>query len=1508
MPGQPALDKFHNDWNQTAAWAQSKGVKYNQYLPIYQQDTQNFLQYGYGMSQAERERAIQAVANPNQATQLTPSTASNPANVIGNTITDARNIFTGLGDIVAHPLHNGLVDSVKNSFDLLDGSHKLTGSTDAAKFGDALTSTVLSWIPGVSDVGTVLQADPNISNPLQYLTSTKGLSALADHPLQSVFDILPFAKPLHFVSEEATAARFGADSVEAARKLGPIRTLKGYVMSTATKDPNVATGEFLTIGDKFHQMTGGSILNLNPAIHDAMSGGEKLMNHYSNVKRALLAPLHRATQDLTPEQGGLIHDILAKSEQVGLDKAMEGVEDPKIISVLNAWAEHNQWVTEESLNATDGIVRVRNIRTGQTGYYSLVGHASVLTARDAADAAENALLEKMPEAEQLIAQTQAAGQFVQQSTQALEQANGVARQTRIGGQMGIELPGARGAFKKTPFSRDAVAKSLFDTGGWVDRLVEKAKAGEYESVEEIARDTLKRLDAWGVDRVDTGELGPEFQAVRSQVERLQQSTKALLETRRRGSKMAYGSAKEWTKAKPARDAMHRDAMQNLESTQSTDRAKFGARQREQLTHLRKAYALKRGEIKSRYAKARSDREHTLVDGTRNINERYALEKAKLQTRHLLARETHQEWLRGRRAQGLPGSPEVIQGLQEGSRIQPGALGSTEAIQAGTGTLEAARRQEISDLEASLPSKAELTAKEQAETRAARLAESDMTKRLKTAQMKDENQFIRKQEEVRKQLEAENLGKKGREGDFAKLVKDYYDTQNAFSDSLFRHPSDNFQPVWFNLFAKNLIEDERMRDSLRYKHQVLAEKYGWTDEHIEQLHGNQQVMATLVQLGLRNAFDDPIFDDFDQAMIKGAQDAAYKNIDDMAKAGLHPQWVHHVSGTQLKNDATGSSGIRLIVGNGIPKPNVLNPRVWGLNVSKFDVMAAVDHPTRQFLARAGLQDYVSTYLDKRVVTARQVIDTMLTHFPDESAGLSEQGLLDLAKEKMKGWNLQEFDPADRFGFRLPRWKDGKVYLDADLLRAVEKLSGGDGLFKGGLIEKGTKLFRYSILGLSPRYTAHIIFGGSFLLAMREPLFFMHIPEMLTRMKEGNLDENLFTAPTSQMGTSDWQMISKQKKLEAWHSQVGKDTAHYLGQEHIEKKQGIPWKQANPVHWLKAMADINLHFTTTVVHMQKGLSYLTAAARAEKKGYFYENGERVEMTQERMAYEGMKATEKVFGDLRSMSPFERDVARTVMPFYGWQKHILQYVFTFPADHPWRTMMLANMAEYDTSHSPGGLPSRYQFLFFLGAPDAQGNVTAIDTRAVNPLRDVANYATWGGLISGLNPLFTAGFAAVDPQIIYGGNTLYPNLTYDQFYGISEAGPQGSLLTAAEQVVPQIGGMQSALQLAGQRQGMSDSQLIKSIGNQMNFPWVPQTINLNQETAKTALAQYRVTSNLASTAWQSGNFQPISDLGSVPDPRNPDYEIPVSQLEQLYNTLASEYPGVPPSTVATPPPSVHL
>ena len=68
--------------------------------------------------------------------------------------------------------------------------------------------------------------------------------------------------------------------------------------------------------------------------------------------------------------------------------------------------------------------------------------------------------------------------------------------------------------------------------------------------------------------------------------------------------------------------------------------------------------------------------------------------------------------------------------------------------------------------------------------------------------------------------------------------------------------------------------------------------------------------------------------------------------------------------------------------------MLDARPWGFSSSKFDIQAAISEPTRDFLSAAALKDYVLKYLDPRVVTEQDVMDTVLTFYKDEISGVAE----------------------------------------------------------------------------------------------------------------------------------------------------------------------------------------------------------------------------------------------------------------------------------------------------------------------------------------------------------------------------------------------------------------------------------------------------------------------------------------------------------------------------------------
>jgi hypothetical protein len=386
-------------------------------------------------------------------------------------------------------------------------------------------------------------------------------------------------------------------------------------------------------------------------------------------------------------------------------------------------------------------------------------------------------------------------------------------------------------------------------------------------------------------------------------------------------------------------------------------------------------------------------------------------------------------------------------------------------------------------------------------------------------------------------------------------------------------------------------------------------------------------------------------------------------------------------------------------------------------------------------------------------------------------------------------------------------------------------------------------------------------------------------------------------------------SLQGGLQAHAKAAGNDLGKHVVTETLDLNN---WDRANPLHWVKAAAEVNFRFTNFVSSMYRAALYLEGS---DKAGHFIDPETGVAMTPARAKAEGIKHALHVMGDLKSMTPLERNVFTRIMPFYGWTRHILNYVATYPVDHPYRAQFLTVQANLDSDSVAKALDKRIQFLFFLGSPDPSGNVKALDMRFLDPLRDTANYASWSGWIGALNPAIEAPIAAIDPNLVYGSTSLYPNVTYNQLYGIETSATQGNaLLTGAEQFVGQIGALDAAMNLSGQYRNLATrnpNQFAKTVFQALNIPFAQvQDINLKQRAAKGEIARYHIAANDAKNAWQQSGMQgtgiekALSGYASVPSPMNPDYEVTPAQLQAIYNAALAAYPGQNPSDViATPP-----
>ena len=182
---------------------------------------------------------------------------------------------------------------------------------------------------------------------------------------------------------------------------------------------------------------------------------------------------------------------------------------------------------------------------------------------------------------------------------------------------------------------------------------------------------------------------------------------------------------------------------------------------------------------------------------------------------------------------------------------------------------------------------------------------------------------------------------------------------------------------------------------------------------------------------------------------------------------------------------------------------------------------------------------------------------------------------------------------------------------------------------------------------------------------------------------------------------------------------------------------------------------------------------------------------------------------------------------MPFGGWTKHVLRYVFRMPLDHPLRTNFLSNLAEQAYNGDQSGLPEYLFHLLYLGHPDADGNVTTIDFRQWNPLRDVANYMTTAGWLTQLNPLAEGLMSHMGINSTTGAPELYPTLTYDSFYGGYQAQTPSSLPgSLAQAYIPEVSALDHFFKLSSYTKTLAKtdpSAYSKQLWQSLNFPWTP-------------------------------------------------------------------------------------
>lgn len=727
-------------------------------------------------------------------------------------------------------------------------------------------------------------------------------------------------------------------------------------------------------------------------------------------------------------------------------------------------------------------------------------------------------------------------------------------------------------------------------------------------------------------------------------------------------------------------------------------------------------------------------------------------------------------------------------------------------------------------------------------------------------------------------------------------------------------------IW-NIYQGNLLDSDRREATLDAAAQKLTGQ-GYDKTAVDQLRrSNPQRLYEIAAVGGDQMFRDPFLPNMTPQDHAHFLNDAIKNVTMMRSMGERPMWVPTLSGEQAESPII--QGEQVFV-NPAKYPTVHSTMAKAMDASRTvnDVMLGVNRATQEILGRHAAIDFVS-----------QIVVPMMSTREELEAGVNQEqagrarmvGHTTFAPGAVADAMIANHFGMSRFNVKPLLDEEGKVAQPSDLQEATgltaEELGldptkeyyiptsfkkqlpklVGDQFPLHGAWDKTTGVFKWSILALSPRYTAHVLFGGGMLLALAiDPRSFLLVKDaakMVNAYHKANLDPSV--SPVLFQGATP-----RGSPEQDYHFAGGDKALKLLVQDRLAR-MGLNPKLAKGIDIVKAAGDLNFRFTNYISDMQRSIAYLDGIKQAKGRRYFYDEqtGERRLMDDSRLQFEGLQAAERVMGNLQAMTPLERSVARKIMPFYGWTKHILQYVMRFPTDHPWRVMFLSTLATQNSDNFASGLDERLQLLLFLGQPDVNGNVTGIDVRAMNPFRDVANYATLQGWLSALNPILTAPVTAIDPQIIFGSNQLYPSVTYNSFYGTNVAGPAGSPMTIAQQFVPEFGALDYALGLSAQaravkRQG--GSAQLKDMLASLGIPWTPQQLNLQQISAKHEIDRYNQAKTDALNAWQTGDFSTIDKYpadAQLPDPLGSTYNITPAELKAQYNAAKKRFPKLAPS-----------
>jgi hypothetical protein len=663
---------------------------------------------------------------------------------------------------------------------------------------------------------------------------------------------------------------------------------------------------------------------------------------------------------------------------------------------------------------------------------------------------------------------------------------------------------------------------------------------------------------------------------------------------------------------------------------------------------------------------------------------------------------------------------------------------------------------------------------------------------------------------------------------------------------------NFADVWAEHppDTMNFFLGQKGMDKLYAQTAAKIAKAKKAGDPAGELEGLNTRMVGLSQNSLRTA---------------GVTDAEYKAAyDDIAphwqeywNKGIHPIYVPNPEAAQIDT----LFSVKPMLDN-VSKADFLNEK----NIYRMDpVVQPVQvvytwAQVQQVLSeaeKAGVREVAHLYgvkVEDALNLAKRQILRFHPHTSDVDLDVKARRIVD---KSYYGWNPEkghvqyDFDHPENTPLLVPR---DVANVIRDQWKGFTKQSRA-GI---GPYDRAMNMYRFAIT-FTLRHIVHInVLGAMSLLANQGPEAFLKLPaawKIAHDFAHAKVPEtpNLFIGMMERHG---WKSVTEdemlgfahQHMLGDWFSNRLGETAKYAGLD----------KPAIAANWIK-------HQEELMSNMYRAASYL----------YEHDKFRRSGVDEAFAQQEALKIAYRTHMDFDGMAPPERIIQRYIIPFYGFTRQIMRFLWNYPADHPLRAAFVANMARMEADDRRSGLPWAFSNYLMLGTPNGKGVVTADDLKTLNPFRSVEgqDIFTLPGLISGMAPTIQGPMTALGINPMTATDAYQQLHAFDPYTGniVAKAGI-GEMFKDTFATLPQVDvlgslfGWSTAMDyLKAQDAAYGTTNYRRALMTAIGIPFVPFDVNMYQQRLRYQQHIYAISKQAISEAEQ-GHFDDLKKFARFP------------------------------------------